>query len=424
MPIDDVPQMVNMTETRSNKKPPFKRFQYFLLLVIFSVGFFFGGFYFGKRGFVYELKTNPPEITVENRSPANQDIDFALFWEVWDLLAQKHLDRPVNGKDMLYGAISGMVSAVDDPYTSFLPPQINEMFADSLGGTYQGIGAELGMKDDQLIIVAPLDGSPAKAAGVMAQDRILKIGGDLTFGVSITEAVSLIRGEAGTDITLTLQRGDEDPFDLVITRGVITISSVTWEDKGDGIAYIRISRFGPDTNQEWSKAVTEVNTRMRELDAIVLDVRGNPGGYLQSAVFIAGEFFKDKPVVYQESATGEQQELKSSRVGYFDKIPAVFVLINEGSASASEILATALRDQFGAVIVGTQSYGKGTIQDAQDFKDGSGLHITIAKWLTPKKEWVHEVGITPDVEVEVSPEDIEEEKDVQLEKALELAKEI
>jgi carboxyl-terminal processing protease len=244
--------------------------------------------------------------------------------------------------------------------------------------------------------------------------------------VSINEAVSKIRGEAGTSVTLTLQRGGstDKPFDLVIKRGTITVSSVSWKDKGDGTAYIRISRFGPDTNDEWSKTVSEINSKMAELDAIIVDVRGNPGGYLQSAVYVAGEFFSRKVAVYQELATGEQIPLETDRVGAFTKIPAVYVLIDGGSASASEILAGALKDQIKAKLVGTKSFGKGTIQDARDFKDGSGVHITVAKWLTPNKVWVHKKGIDPDVAVEGSYEDFAKGIDNALDKAVELAKQI
>jgi carboxyl-terminal processing protease len=201
------------------------------------------------------------------------------------------------------------------------------------------------------------------------------------------------------------------------------MSSVSWEDKKDGTLYLRVSRFGGETNADWDKAVSEANVKMQELDAIILDVRGNPGGYLDSAVYLAGEFFMDKPVLYKEDATGKQTPFDTNRVGIFQKVPAVFVLVDQGSASASEILASALRDTIGAKIIGMKSFGKGTIQDAKEFGDGSGLHITIAKWLTPKKVWVHKVGIEPDIKVELTEENTKDGADPQLNKALELAKE-
>lgn len=403
----------------------FEKFQKFLTILLIAAGCFYGGFYMGKRGFVFEIRKNPPEISVINKYPAKQTIDFGLFWEVWDLLNSTYLERPVDNEQMLYGAISGMVNALGDPYTSFLPPEVNEAMNSALNGKYQGIGAELGMRDNQMIIVSPLDGSPAKAAGLKVGDKLLEIEGESTYGLNVNDAVLKIRGEAGTVSTLTIQTGDDTPREMKITRGVISISSVTWEDKGDGTAYIRVSRFGDETNKDWDKAVGEISVQMKELDAVVVDVRGNPGGYLQSAVYLAGEFFRNKVVLYEETSTGEQIPLETKRVGAFEKVPAIYVLIDEGSASASEILAGALKSNRGeTVLVGKKSFGKGTIQDAKEFKDGSGVHITIAKWLTPAKLWVHKNGITPDVEVEITEDNITNKYDSQLEKALELAKQI
>jgi carboxyl-terminal processing protease len=402
----------------------FNKFQIILVTLLLSISTFYGGYYVGKRGYLFELKRNPPKIEVINRFPQDQQVDFELFWQVWDLVGANYLERPVDPQKMLYGAIQGMVNALGDPYTSYLPPDLNESFISSINGSYEGIGAELGIRDNQLIIVAPLDGSPAVDAGVRSGDKILKIEDDSTVGVTLTEAVSKIRGPANTIISLTLQRGNDEPFVVQIKRGVITIESVTWEDKGNGNAYIRIGRFGTDTNKDWARVVSEVNSQMSELDTIIIDVRGNPGGYLQSAVYIAEEFMRNKPVVYQETATGEQVSLDAKRAGAFENVPEIIVLIDEGSASASEILAAALRDHKNATLIGEKTFGKGTIQEAKDFKDGSGVHITIAKWLTPSKEWVHGVGITPDLIVERTVEDMEEGIDRQLDTALELAERI
>ena len=401
----------------------FHRFQRILITILIAIGFFYGGYYFGKRGFIFEVRKNPPKIEITNQYPADGSVDFSLFWEVWELLNSTYLERPIDAKAMMYGAMSVMVGALGDPYTSFLPPQVNESFMDSMGGKYEGIGAELSQKDGSLIIVSPFDGSPAKQAGARPGDKILQINDTSAAGMSTSEAVSLIRGESGTVVKLVLQTGNDEPREVTITRGVITVASVTWEDKGDGTAYIRISRFGTDTNKEWDKVVSELNVKMEELDAVVVDVRGNPGGYLESAVHISEDFFRNKVVLYEETATGDQIPFSTTKVGVFNDIPAVFVLIDQGSASASEILAAALRDNIEAKLIGTKSFGKGTIQDAKDFKDGSGLHVTIAKWLTPKKQWVHNNGLDPDVLVEVKDEDLVNGVDPQLNKALELAKE-
>ncbi len=380
----------------------------------------------GKRGYQVDIKRNPPKVEFINKAPDAQKVDFSLFWQAWDQVSADYLNRPVDPKKMLYGAISGMVESLGDPYTSFLPPDVNKVVTNSLNGSYEGVGMELGIKDGQLIVVAPLDGSPAKSAGIMAGDKILEIEGVSTAGITVTEAVSKIRGEAGTLSTLRIQRDLIEPFIKTVKREKITVASVTWEDKGQGTAYIRVSRFGADTNGDWDNVVKEVNVKMRELDSIVLDLRGNPGGYLQSAVHIASDFYTSKPVLYEETALGEQLPFNAQGTPDFARIP-VFILIDGGSASASEILASALKENIDAVLVGQQSFGKGTIQDAKEFKDGSGLHITIAKWLTSQKKWVGDkgengkIGLAPDEVVEITTDDINAQKDPQLDKVLELA---
>ena len=380
------------------------------------------GYYVGVRGINIEVNLNPVAFSVHNDVPVNKKVDFNTFWDAWDkAISNKSAEEQQN---LYYASITGMVGSLDDPYTSFLPPQVNKAVNDAINGTYQGIGAELGFRDDQLVVVSPLDGSPAKLAGIRAGDKILAIDGVSTKGISLNEAVAKIRGPANKIVTLTIQRDDAPKFDQPLKRDNITVASVTWEDKHDGIAYMRISRFGGETNKEWTKAVNEIGVKMRELDAIIIDVRGNPGGYLQSAVYIASEFFLKKPVVYQETALGTQIPLLADRAGSFTKVPAVYVLIDGGSASASEILAGALKETINATLVGTKSFGKGTIQDAEDFKGGAGLHITIAKWLTPNKNWVHKKGIEPDVAVERTEENLKNGVDTQLDKAIELAKQI
>lgn len=408
----------------------FRKFQILLVTLILSVSTFFGGLYLGKRGYDVEVKKNPPYVQIDHKFPDTNtsDLDFASFWQVWDMLTREHLERPLDQKKMLYGAIKGMVDSVGDPYSSFLDPEINKMVDDSLNGVYEGIGAELGVLENQIIVVTPIDGSPAKEV-LMQQDKILEIDGLTTFGMNLNEAVSKIRGSAGTIIKLKIQRGSFEPFDVTIKRAKINISSVTWEDKGEGTVYIRISRFGSDTNPDWTKTAKEINTKMRELDAVIIDVRGNPGGYLLSPVHIAGDFYKGV-VVYEQDAVKKEipYSTEDRKIAIFSKIPTVIVLIDKGTASASEILAAALKENIDATLVGERSFGKGTIQDAKKFDDGSGLHITIAKWLTSQKVWVGEKdsdgkakGLTPDIEVKITEEDLKNLKDPQLEKALELA---
>ena len=398
------------------------KFQKYLILFLLSITVFSLGFYAGKQNLDAKINKKEFKVEITKKDPPAKQIDFSLFWNVWDAVSANYLIKPVDSKAMLYGAITGMVAALDDPYTSFLPPQENKEAEDSLNGTYEGIGAELGFKEEQIVVVSPFDGSPAKEAGVRPGDIILKIDDESTLGLDLTAAVKKIRGAAGTTVKLTLLRnGDKEPFTIVIKRGQISVDSVTWEDKGDGIAYIRVSRFGEDTNKLWEEKVKEINVQMVSLNAIVLDLRGNPGGYLDSSIYLAGEFFRNKPVIYEEDSTGKQTERGTARVGSFNGVPVV-VLIDGGSASASEILAGALKDNVSAVLVGEKSFGKGTIQDVVSFPDGSGVHITIAKWLTPNKVWVHKKGIDPDKVVKISDDDIKNEKDPQLDKALDTAR--
>jgi len=407
---------------------PQLRFQKKLGVLLTFIGLFFSGYFLGVSGYEFDAAVQPFSLSVERKIPVSSDVDFNKFWEKWDyLIADKSKDEV---KKMYYESISGMVESLGDPYTSFLAPPVNEVVNNAINGTYEGIGAELGFnQEDKLIVISPLDGSPAINAGIRPGDRILKIDGEDTEGISLNEAVAQIRGESGTFVTLTIRRDDKEPQDIRIKRGVITVASVTWKDMGEGTVYLKVSRFGGDTNKEWDKAVSEINIKVNELDALVIDLRGNPGGYLESAVHLAGEFYRNKPVLYRETALGEQFEMKTNRNGFFTQVPAVFVLIDGGSASASEILAAALKSQINATLVGEKSFGKGTIQDAENFKDGSGLHITIEKWLTPEKVWVHkkpdiEGGIQPDIAVEMSDEDIKAGLDKQLDKAVELSKQI
>ena len=402
----------------------FEKFQKYLITTLIALAFFYGGYYFGQRGYALQIKKNPPEITVLNKTPSDQTIDFEQFWKVWELVSTEHLERPVDSQALLYGAIQGMVEAIGDPYTSYLPPVLNELFDNNLSGTYEGIGAQLGMEEGQVIVISPFDGSPAKRSGLRIQDRILGIDGESAIGSTLSEAVAKIRGPAGTVVKLTVRNGEEPNREIAITRGAISVPSVNWEDKGEGVAYIRVSRFGPGTSDAWDEVVQEINLQMTELDSVIVDVRSNPGGYLSAAVHLAEEFFTKDVVLYRENVTGDQMPIDAKRRGLFTKVPGVFVLIDEGSASASEILAGALRDQVDAVLIGKKSFGKGTIQSVQTFDDSSALHLTQEKWLTPSKVWVHENGMIPDVEVELDTSELENNTDTQLEKAIELAKQI
>ena len=398
----------------------FFRKNFAFILILLAV--FLGGWQLGFAGYQLDLKFNPPSLKIENKKVTSGEINFSPLWDVLDRINEDYLFRPVDGTKLLYGAISGLVKALGDPYTAFLDTTENIQFNDSLEGVYEGIGAELGLRNDRLIIVAPLGGSPAEAKGIRAGDKILEIDGSSTSGLSVTEAVTKIRGKAGTVVELTLQRGSESSFKVSITRSQITVKSVNVEKKDGGIYYLEVTRFGETTNDEWDEAVEEVMSQETGVKGIVLDLRSNPGGYLNSAVYLASEFLASGSVVLQEDAGGDRSTLsvQSTKNDHaFAGIPVV-VLIDEGSASASEILAGALSERAGAKLVGEKSFGKGTVQDAADFDDGSGLHLSVAKWLTPKGVWVHDKGLEPDFKVELTDEDINAGRDPQLDKALDL----
>ncbi len=360
---------------------------------------------------------------VKNRttpSHISSQVDFSEFWEVWDLLANTYFDKSkVNAQKMMYGAISGMVSSLGDPYTTFLSPDQNKQAKDDLGGNFEGVGIELGYKDNNLVVMSPLDDTPAKRAGILAGDYITKIGGQATDGISLPEAVDKIRGPKGSHITLELYRtGADKPYTVDLTREEIHVKSVTFAKKEGNIGYIKLSRFGDQTNSEWDDAVDQA--LKSNVSAIVLDLRDNPGGYLESAIYIGSEFVNGT-IVKQENSDGSKKVFTSVRQGKLLQVPVV-VLINKGSASAAEILAGAISANNRGKLVGETSFGKGTIQEVEELDKGSGIHITRARWLMPNDYWVHMKGIKPDVEVTMTVDDTKAGKDPQLDKAIEVVK--
>ncbi|MCL5411466.1 MAG: S41 family peptidase [Patescibacteria group bacterium] len=392
-----------------------------LLGCVFSLGIFVGQNFnlpFGKAPF--SLNANEG-VKIFNKE-ANKSIDFSLFWKVWDELEKQYVNKKaIDSEKMLYGAISGMTSSLGDPYTTFLDPSQNKEFDGELSGTYEGVGIQLGFKDKQLVVMAPLAGTPAESAGVKAGDLIIKISDKDTVGMTLPEAVTLIRGPAGTSIKLTmLHLGGDKPYDASITREKIKVKSVELTRKDGDIAYVKLSRFGDTTNDEWDSVIKEVSSA--NYKGMVLDLRNNPGGHLQSAVYIASEFLKkDEVVVQEEASDGSRELLKVNRDGKLLEIPLT-VLINKGSASASEIVSGALADHQRATLVGEDSFGKGTVQAVEEFENGAGLHVTVAKWLTPNGTWVNEKGLSPNVKVTLSTDDVNTGKDPQLDKTLELLK--
>lgn len=388
-----------------------------------------GGFYLGNN---YRIVWSSGPIswpTVLNLSNKDNPLNNPLFAQVQELMRTKYLRaNELDRQEMLYGAIAGMVNSAGDPYTSFYDPNQNQDAESQLSGKYEGIGAELGYnKDKQLSVIAPIKDSPAVAAGIQAGDIIAKIDDKDTQNMSLTEAVSLIRGEAGSEVKLTVfHLGADESEVIAITRQQITITSVdlTFEDnpateaEDDDLAYLKLSRFGDTTEQEWDNAVGQI--LQRDAKALILDLRNNPGGYLQTSIHIGSEFFKDGVIVGQQDTTGKVQNFNVERAGRLQSIPVV-VLINQGSASASEIVSGALQARDRAEIIGVTSFGKGSVQQVIDLPNDTSLHVTIAKWLLPNGQNIDKEGIKPDQEVKIEDQDREAEQDPQLNAALQTA---
>jgi len=363
-------------------------------------------------------------------SSTGDKLNLTLMWKVKDKLSQTFLEKDkMTDKTLQYGAIKGMVSALDDPYTVFLTPEENKSTNETLAGEFGGVGISLGYKDGTLAVMSPLKGTPAEKAEVKAGDLILHITDKDnnvdkdTTGITLDEAVKLIRGKIGTEVTLKMYReGKSDYFDVVLKRENIVVPNVDleWkEQNGKNIAYVQISQFSETLFDDWPKTVEEIKAKKTEgnFGGIVLDLRNNPGGYLQASVLVASDFIKEGVIVTQKSSDGSEEKynVEANRGNFLDD--NLVVLINGGSASASEILAGAIKDYNRGKLVGVKSFGKGTVQQPEDFSDGSGLHVTIAKWLLPKGANIHGVGIEPDVEVKTSDTD---KTDVQLDKALQV----
>jgi carboxyl-terminal processing protease len=398
-----------------------------LYLLIF-LGIFSGGYIIGSKGYKLDF-AGSTKIQIVREVPANKEnVNFSLFWEVWDILEKNYLQKEkINYSEMIYGAISGMVSSLGDPYTAFLPPKENKIVEEDLSGAFEGIGIQLGYKGTQLAVITPLPASPAEKAGLKAGDYILAIKDESkkidtgTYGMNLNDAVKIIRGPAGSKVSLTILReGSADSFVADIVRAKVDVPTLILSFIGDNqeIAHIKLLKFGGETLDEWQKTVREV-LKKESARAIILDLRGNPGGYMDGAIDIAAEFVDNNSVVViEERSNGTKKEYRTDRIGLLTKTPFV-ILVNEGSASASEILAGALREIKKVTIIGDTSFGKGTIQEPIQLENGSSLHITVAKWLTPSGFWVNEKGIKPDIEIK---DNIETTEDEQLLKAIEVVK--
>lgn len=390
------------------------------MVLILLIGFFVGN-QSGKKGYTF----TPKEFKIINQQDQPKTVDYNLLWEAIKVVNDKYIEKKPTPEQFLYGAARGAVASTGDPYTTFFEPKDLNNFKTDLKGSFGGIGAEIGKKDGNIVVVAPLDDSPAKKAGLLAKDIILQVNNESVSDWSVEEAVSKIRGEKGTEVILKIYReGRLQPFDITIVRDEIKIKSVKWEIKeidenGEKkkIAVIYLSRFGDDTKPLFDKAVNEI--LLKGVEGLILDMRNNPGGYLQTAVELASNWLENGTlVVTEERSEAPSQKYTASGLNRLGNIKTI-VLINGGSASASEILAGALHDHKKAELIGEKSFGKGSVQELVDLSGGAAVKVTIAKWVTPGGKNLNKDGLSPDVEIKLTEDDIKNQKDIQMDKALE-----
>lgn len=401
----------------------------FVAILAFAAGMMFNSYLsvddFLTSGEEVDI-TKVVELYGKTRSP---EVSFDQYWQVWDKIKEGYVDQPVSDVDLFYGSLRGLVEGLDDPYSAYFPPQEAKEFGASLQGEFSGIGAEIGMRDNQLTVITPLPGTPAERAGLLPGDSIIQIDKEDAFSLSLDQAVFKIRGERGTEVVLTVLRKDEDSTrDISIVRDNINIPSVTWEMKEKDIAYVRISTFNNKTVTEFDKAVKEL--LLKAPQGWILDLRRNPGGFLDASIRVASEWVEQGVIVRERSVGDNIREHKAYNSHRLVGMPTI-VLVDEGTASGSEIVAGALQDYKAATIVGMQTFGKGSVQDFDFLRDGSALKFTVAKWFTPNDRVIDGEGIAPDVVMEEMfelPEGVDfptedQIRDLGVEKAIELLRE-
>ncbi len=390
----------------------------FLLAISLAFGFV-GGVYFEKYKSPVPLLTN---LVNPDGNKQPDAVDFSLFWQVWNLLHERYVDKDqLSTQDLIYGAIDGMVKKTGDPYTVFFPPQQSENFNQEIAGSFGGVGIEVGMKNDILTVITPIKDSPADKAGILAGDKIVKIDDKSTAGMDINTAVNLIRGKIGTTVRLTyVRKSTPNGKEVSLVRDTIKVPAVKWEMVDGHIAHLEIFEFSKNVDVEFEKAAREIVAS--KADSIILDVRGNPGGLLDSAVNIAGYFLDANQLVTTEKySNGTHDEYRTQANALLKKYPLV-ILINKGSASASEILSGALKDDRGITLIGEKSFGKGSVQEVLDLPMKTSFKITIAKWYTPKDVSINHNGIDPTIPVERTEQDFLANKDPQLDRAVQALK--
>lgn len=405
----------------------YKQFRLAIFFSIFCALFF-------VLGIIWQRDIQPKEVVSAKElniftGESEEVIDMEPFWTVWKLLDEKYVSTKdqssttpiLTSEDRMWGAIKGMTDSLGDPYTVFLPPEEAKDFEENISGNFEGVGMEIGIKENILTVISPLKGSPAEKAGLKRGDKIITINSETAVDLSTDAAVKLIRGPKGTVVKISVIReGESKPLNFEVVRDVINIPTVETEKREDGIFVISLYNFYAQSRTQFNQALKEfVDSKT---DKLILDLRGNPGGYLDISVDMASWFLPlGKPIVREDFGNSEEEKIYRSK-GYnifTDKLKMI-VLVDNGSASASEILAGALQEYSIAKLVGTKTYGKGSVQELVQVADGSSLKVTIAKWLTPSGISISDGGLTPDFEVKITEEDLKAEKDPQLQKAVEL----
>ncbi len=405
-----------------------KHFVLFFLIIAILIGFSLG-FYFGE-----DLGRERAKVYLQP-----EEIDFSLFWQAWNVIQEEFPDiEEIDTKKLIHGAISGMIESLEDPHTVFFTPEETERFLKDIEGIFYGVGMQIGIREEQLQVIAPIKETPAYGADLRAGDRILKIDDESTIGMTISEAVNLIRGPKGTEVVLSIYRmGWEAAKEIKVIRARIEIPSLSWEllekniahpneARGEDeykvfIAHLKLYHFTGRIKTDFRKAAIEILESPAE--KIILDLRNNPGGYLHIARNITGWFLERGQIVVIEDFGGNKQRIhRSDGPSRLLKYPIV-VLINQGSASASEILAGALRDNRNVKLIGEKSFGKGSVQQLEKLKEGASLKITIANWLTPDKKLITNKGLEPCIVVEMTEKE-EQDRDPQLDKAIEIIREM
>lgn len=397
-----------------------------LLLGSFSSGVLVGWF-LPHENPVAGVIENDPVVPFPSNDPTNPGSSqpqsteelFEPFWDVWEIVKSEYVDQPVDEVAMMRGAIQGMLESLGDEHTAYMDPEQYEQSNAEMQGEYDGIGAWVDTEGEYLTIISPMDDSPAQKAGLKAGDQVIAVDGEDVTGTPANLVLRKVLGPAGTDVTLTIRREDTpDPFDVTITRAKIVLKSVESEMLEGDIAYVAVNTFGDKTTAELTAALETLMAQ--KPSGMILDLRNNGGGYLNTAIEVVSQFIPDGVVMYEEYGDGTRDTYEAMSGGLATEIPLV-VLVNEGTASASEITAGAIQDYARGKLVGVTTFGKGSVQSWIPLRNDAGaVRVTIARWLTPKERLIHKVGLEPDFVVELTEEDVEAERDPQLDKAIEV----